>query len=141
VHDTASAEEAPVNEESVFKVCSCCGHIWQTREDFLDDRELEAIGYQVDFRHLHLGLFYFNHSTCRTTLTAPAGAFTDLYDGRVFEERMTGTADCPSYCLHESELSACPAACECAFIREVLQLIRRRMGGGATDSSDLPVNF
>ena len=87
------------------------------------DPALCIIGYQVDFERLAEGLFLFNHS-CGTTLTVRAGGFRDLYEGPVFSERLTGTAQCPEFCLHRSKLNPCPAKCECAYIREIIQAIK-----------------
>lgn len=39
--------------------------------------------------------------------------------------------DCPGYCLHADELAPCPASCECAFVRDVLQLVREHPKSGA----------
>ena len=106
-----------------FKVCSMCGHKWESREDFLGDRDIEFIGYQVNFGELNLGIFLFNHS-CKSTIALQAKHFIDLYEGQVFTERKTGTDECPEYCLHECELEPCPAHCECAFVREIIQIIK-----------------
>jgi hypothetical protein len=139
VYDTVSTEEVTMTSDAVFKSCGCCRHRWPDRDSFLNDSGLEAIGYQANHRQLHLGLFFFNHATCRSTLTVPADRFTDLYQGPVFEKQMTRTPDCPGHCLHEDDLSRCPVACECAFVREVLQVIRRKLESAG--SGDLPVNF
>ena len=106
-----------------FKTCPKCGFAWPTRKAFLEDPSLALIGYQIDFRQLKLGLFLFNH-TCKATLAMHANAFWDLYQGTVFVDRATGGPDCPEYCLHQDVLSPCPAQCECAFVREILQVIR-----------------
>ena len=106
-----------------FKTCSKCGFAWPTREAFLDDPDLELIGYQVNFEELALGYFLFNHS-CKDTLSLPAGDFMNLYKGHVFKERATGSDQCPGYCLHQDVLDPCPAHCECAFVREILQIIK-----------------
>ncbi len=107
-----------------FKKCTNCGHLWQLRKDFLDDPTTEIVGYQVNFDHLHLGLILFNHLKCGTTLGIPAGEFKDLYTGPVYNDRLTGTEQCNEYCLHENNLDPCPEKCECAYIREILQIIR-----------------
>ena len=107
----------------VFKVCSSCKNPWSTREDFLADPGLTLIGYQAHFEELKTGLLYFNH-TCGTTIVLDAGVFSDLYKGPVFEERLTGSEQCPGYCLQQSNLQPCPAQCECAFVREVMQIIK-----------------
>ena len=111
---------------SVFKSCSCCGERWLTRDAFMDDPSLRVIGYQADFRELRLGLFLFNHERCRSTIGVAAGEFVDLHPGPVFEERKTGSEECPGYCLHQDELSPCHAACECAFVRDLLQVLRAK---------------
>ena len=116
-HDIAADETA------FFKRCSKCQTEWASREDFLRDPDLVIIGYQVSFDDLNEGLFYFNHS-CKTTLAIYAREFVDLYQGPIFSIRATGTEDCPGHCLHKSVLKPCPAKCECAFVREVIQIIR-----------------
>ena len=106
-----------------FKACPFCATIWPSREAFLEDRDLELIGYQVDFEELALGLFLFNHNTCKTTLAIRAVQLKNLYTGPVFKERKTGQKECPRYCLKTSELAACPAQCECAWVRGLMQII------------------
>ncbi len=108
---------------SNFKKCTVCGVEWASRNDFISDPDIEFIGYQVDFDILTAGLFLFNHS-CFGTLAIPAGEFTDLYDGQVFETRKTGSAFCEKHCLHVYDLAPCPAKCECSYVREVIQLIK-----------------
>ena len=112
-----------MNSSAAFKTCSPCGFEWPTREAFLNDPALTVIGYQVNFETLKLGFFLFNH-TCKNTLSVRAEAFWDLYDGPVFKTRATGCDQCPEYCLHQENLEPCPAECECAFVREILQVIK-----------------
>lgn len=100
-----------------------CRHTWNGRTEFLADPDIEIIGYQVHFKDLKKGLFLFSHS-CNTSLSIPSGRFTDLYRGEMVEERKTGTEECPGYCLHQDELQPCPARCECAYVREIIQIIR-----------------
>jgi hypothetical protein len=119
--------------EPVFKSCSCCDAEWSTREAFLRDPSIVVIGYQVDFEELRLGYFLFNHERCRTTIALRAREFLDLYDGPVFSERRTGSDECPGYCLRSDELARCPVACECAFVREVLQIVRSPARADAGD--------
>jgi hypothetical protein len=109
----------------MFKTCPLCKTRWDTRSDFLADPSLKIIGYQVNFNHLSAGLFLFNHS-CNTTLAIQAGELFDLYDGPIFTDRKTGGPECPAYCLHESVLHRCPAKCECASVREVIQIIKNK---------------
>ena len=110
----------------IFKKCTCCGHTWTTREDFLSDPMIEIIGYQVRFDNLKLGFFLFLHNVpeCGTTLTIKAGEFSDLYDGPIYEEPLTNTGECPEYCLNKEDLRPCPAKCACAYVREVSQIIK-----------------
>lgn len=110
-------------ESGTFKECPMCDHAWETRDRFLGDAGLTLVGYQVHFEELTAGLLLFNH-TCNGTLAIEAGDFEDLYDGVVFVDRATGSDDCPGYCLHQDELEPCPAKCECAYVREVMQIIR-----------------
>jgi hypothetical protein len=70
-------------------------------------------------------MFLFNHDVCRTTLAIGASHFTDLYDGPTFVGRMTGAQQCPAYCLRQGEIRPCPAECECAFVRNVLDRVAR----------------
>jgi len=105
-----------------FKICSRCGFVWTGRAPFLGDPTLHLIGYQVHFEELSAGLFLFNHN-CGTTLSVPAIEFQDLYAGPMFTERLTGTEGCQESCLHDDDLRPCPAKCECAYVREVLQVI------------------
>jgi hypothetical protein len=106
------------------KQCTCCGHAWRTLEALLGDPQLQIVGYQVNFDDLLLGLFLFNHLDCGSTIAVPAELFKDLYDGPIYAARATGTAECPEYCLYASELGRCPAQCECAYVREILQIVR-----------------
>ena len=109
----------------MFKNCNNCDKIWPTRQDFIVDRDITIVGYQANFKNLEAGLLYFNHS-CKNTVALPAELFADLYDGPIFTEPKTGTDACPGYCLNKEELRPCGAECECAYIREIMQLFKRR---------------
>ena len=113
----------PEDKNDGFKQCTSCGFRWSTRDQFLEDPDIELVGYQVNFVELLLGFFLFNHS-CGTTLAVLSEAFEDLYDGPVFSERATGSEECQEHCLHEDDLSPCPVQCECAFVREIIQYIK-----------------
>jgi hypothetical protein len=91
---------------------------------FLSDPKLRLIGYQADVDEPMMGLFLFDH-TCGTTFAVLAGDFRDLYDGPMFVERLDGTKECGGYCLHRDNLRQCPAKCECAYVREILQSIMK----------------
>ena len=107
----------------MFKKCETCKKVWESYLDFISDPEISLTRYQVNFENLELGLFLFTHS-CNNNLSITASAFTTLYHGPVFDEKRTGTDSCPEYCLYEDELGHCPIRCECAYIREVLQIVK-----------------
>lgn len=108
-----------------FKKCTSCGEVWETREDFLNDPSNTIRGYQVHFHELELGYFLFDHDVCGTTLALRAGEFTDLYEGEVYKSRLTGTDSCPGFCLSKKELRPCPEKCECAYVRDVIQVVKK----------------
>ncbi len=118
-----TGHKEPGHDFPLFKKCSKCRFAWLTREAFLGDPNLTIIGYQVHFQELTAGLFLFNHS-CDTTIAVKAGRFHDLYAGPIFGDSLAGTADCPEYCLRKRELRPCPAKCEFAYVREIIQIIR-----------------
>ena len=117
-------------DETIFKTCPMCLTEWKTRDDFLDDKSLELNGYKADFEKLEWGLFFFTHKKedCLSTMTIEAKDFLSLYSGKKYTERSTGEEDCPGYCLDENQLNRCDALCECAFNREVIQIIKERQG-------------
>lgn len=119
-----------VSQDHAFKICPSCGHSWKARDAFMRDPGLTLIGYQVDFRQLTAGLLLFNH-TCRSTIAVRVEEFVDLYRGEIFQERATGTDQCPGHCLHKNNLLPCPAHCECAFVREIIQVLKRQPEGAA----------
>ena len=109
---------------SVFKKCTCCNNPWLSRKEFLEDHNLDFVGYQVNFSNLELGYFLFNHLTCQSTIAIHAGLFSDLYDGPIFSERRTDTENCPGYCGDRNALDPCDQTCECAYVREIVQIVR-----------------
>jgi len=108
----------------LFKKCTCCGHPWFSRDEFLEDSRLEMVGYQTNFGELELGYFLLNHLSCQSTIAVHAGKFRDLYDGPVFSQRLTKTEICPGHCLHYEDLQPCPSRCECAYVRQIIQIVR-----------------
>ncbi len=107
----------------MFKQCNKCGFVWETRDAFLGDDAIKAMGYQVFFEDLKLGLFLFNHS-CNTTIAVEAQSFLDLYDGPISPERKPDGRQCPGRCTNENFLSPCSDECRCAFISRLLEIIR-----------------
>lgn len=110
-------------EDVIFKQCGNCFNAWGDYRDFLSDPHISLLGYQVSFVDLEAGLFLFNHLSCNNTLAIPAGNFSHLYNGPIFKVRATGSEKCPGYCLNEKEVRPCPAECECAYVRKVLQIV------------------
>jgi len=108
----------------IFKKCSCCESPWLNRNEFLQDENIVLIGYQANFCHLELGYFLFNHLICQSTIAIPAGLFKDLHDGPVFKQRLYGTEICQGFCEDITALEPCENQCECAYVREVMQVIR-----------------
>lgn len=117
-------------ENEKFKICPMCSKEWETRDEFLADQAIELIGYKADFERLEWGLFYFTHNVdgCFSTMALEAKDFLSLYSGQKYTERRTGMEECPGYCLDEKQLDRCDALCECAFNREIIQIIKERQG-------------
>ena len=111
--------------DTIFKKCPLCSHRWETRNDFLNDKTLELNGYQADFESLEHGLFFFTHRVdgCHSTMGILSADFFDLYTGKKYAQRKTGSEECPGYCLKKNKLDRCDAACEYAFVREIIQII------------------
>jgi len=108
-----------------FKICPCCGFKWNTREEFIEDKNISIVGYQVSFKLLGEGAFLFNHS-CKGTMALKVRTFADLYKGSIYKKRATGTDECPGYCLYQEILDSCQAECECAYVREILKLFKKK---------------
>ena len=109
----------------MFKECPNCKEQWETQEAFLKDSELKLIGYMVNFKELEKGVFCFNHITnnCGTTLTTTAEQFYNLYSGATYPENRAQLEGCPLLCLDEKRLERCDQYCECAFNREITEII------------------
>ena len=108
----------------MFKICNKCGQQWKTRDKFLSDPDIEAVGYQVFFENLKLGLFLFNHA-CQTTLSVEAKLLLNVYKGPFYSGRKPGDGrTCPGRCLNENILNPCSDECKCAFISKTLQILK-----------------
>ena len=108
----------------VFTECLPCGHQWFSRDDFLGDPNVEIIQYEVNFDNLLAGQFIFNHS-CGERFPLSVRNFNGLYHGPIFQERATGSDICPGYCLYRDQLNACSARCECAYVRAIIDIIKK----------------
>ena len=85
--------------------------------------DVELVGYQPHFEELVAGLMLFNHLKCGSTLALTVKELQDLYAGEVFKKRLTGSTECLGLCLHRDELKPCPAQCECAWVRQILEIV------------------
>ena len=121
--NTFNTNQINSESHSIFKQCPSCKTVWESRNSFLDDPDLCLIGYQTGFKKLTQGLFYFNHS-CKSTLVINVHDFKELYNGPVYKQRMTQLDNCPGHCLYKENLQPCPAECECAYVREIVQIIK-----------------
>jgi hypothetical protein len=114
-----------MTEQDIFKKYPFCGKIWPTRDAFILDTQLTVDGYQPDFECLEEGLFLFTHHqlNCYSTMAVTIKEFVDLYNGIRYTERKTGLSECKGNCLDIHNFKLCKAKCECAYIREVLNII------------------
>jgi hypothetical protein len=113
--------------KQLFKLCPSCNKEWLTREEFMRDPGLELNGYKADFESLEYGMFFFTHSVsnCCSTMVLLVNDFRSLYGGPVYPDRLALSEDCPRYCIDEKQMARCDALCECAFVREIMQIIRQ----------------
>jgi hypothetical protein len=95
----------------------------------LGDPAVAFAGYQVNFGDLNAGYFLFTHTRpdCGTTLGLAVADFEDLYAGPVFREPLLGAKGCPGTCLKREpgEIAPCPLSCECAYVLEIIEIIKR----------------
>jgi hypothetical protein len=118
-----------MNSTEPFRTCTC-GVSWRTRAELVTDRTVEIIGYTPNFDALALGWFFFNHANCHTTFAMSARDFADMHSGPMFTQRKLGGPECPGYCVHRDNLKPCPAQCECAWVRDVVGMLREHRGEG-----------
>lgn len=111
--------------EATFKTCRLCNHHWTRREHFLRDTSIDFIGYQSFVHEGVLGLFLFNHLPCGTTLALSAKLFADLHGGEIYRSR-DEYEEADPHCLSAASGRACPAECECGFVRKIVGHIEKR---------------
>jgi hypothetical protein len=109
-----------------FKACPGCRYVWEDREEFLSDPDVEVVGYQVNYDDPNAGLILFTHQTpaCGTTLALEVREFSDLYRGPICEDLLENTDECPGHCRDMSSLERCAKECNCTFARDILQILR-----------------
>lgn len=113
--------------ETSFKCCTACGACWPTAEAFVLDQALTVKGYQAVFGEPEEGLILVTHNVpgCGTTLGVTARTLRPLYRGPEFSEFRQGSEVCELRCLDEGDIETCTAPCAMAWVREVLQYLRR----------------
>lgn len=114
-------------QSKAFKTCPGCHQKWILREAMLYDPDVSIHGYQMHFTDYRLGLFYFNHinDKCKTTFALNVSEFMDMYTGPVYPDVKMANGGCPMYCLRRMELNHCHQPCAGAFIREIIQTIKK----------------
>lgn len=107
--------------------CTMCDTRWDDIESFITDEELDVCGYQARFDVPSDGLILVTHMAeqCGTTLGVRVAEIRPLYDGPMYPERKTGSDECPGLCLLEGRLEDCTVECSMAWVRHVIQAMRR----------------
>ena len=108
---------------SLFSQCKACGSQWPTRDIFLQDPNLEIVEYWADLNDISAGAFIFFH-TCGSNLSLSIRNFNGLYEGPIFNVRANQAEECPGYCLHKDNLRPCEVKCECAYVRNIIGIIK-----------------
>jgi hypothetical protein len=117
-------QEDAILIQNSFKECALCKIRWATRSKFIYDPEIRLIGYQINVKDIENGLLLFNHLLCKNTLALEVRHLADMYDGPLYKENKYDSKECPSYCLNQNSFEPCPLECSCAYIREIMQIIR-----------------
>jgi hypothetical protein len=77
-------QKMEIDSAFVFKQCSLCHTVWETKDHFLNDPEIRLNGYQFtgrNFVNSHRGgmlVFTHHRSTCGTTLAVYARQLKDF---------------------------------------------------------------
>lgn len=113
--------------EHVFMRSSSCGAVWESYRDFATDPNLSVVGYQPLFDDPCRGWILVTHAVqgCWTTVGVRVGRLRALYDGPEWPDIKLGTEECRELCVVEGKLDECDAECSMAWIRTVMQCLRR----------------
>jgi len=114
-----------MNKKKNFKTCPRCSFSWDSRKAFLADPKLELKRYKADLKAPQYGMFFFTHQTasCSSTITMLVNDFRSLYPGKISPKNKAFSEDCPGYCLEETQLARCDVSCQCAFARDIVQIL------------------
>ena len=123
VYDSSSLE--------IFKLCNKCKTEWKTRDDFLNDPNIEMIGFMANNDNYTKGAYLFTHrlpdDSCNTTIGLFVYSFLDMYKGELFDTLKMGMEECSGSCVTISELGNCSAHCRNAVAREIMQEILKNL--------------
>lgn len=110
-----------------IKTCAMCSTDWPDLESFVTDPQLQIVGYQARFDRPNEGIVLVTHMRpgCRTTLGITVEQLRTLYSGPEHTRRMTGAAECKGLCLENGCLEDCEAPCQMAWVRRIIQFMRR----------------
>lgn len=114
-------------EAEGFKACPLCGEQWPTIEDLVRDRRLQLNGYMADFDDPAAGLIFLTHKHlgCGTTMALRAGRLRSLCREPEHAESHLGLDGCRQLCIERQALEDCDQPCKMAWVRKVLQVLRR----------------
>ncbi len=114
-------------ERGAFKRCAYCGYVWENIRDFIADSSLHVNGYQAAPEDPQRGLIMVTHEVegCGNTLAVRASELSVLYDGPTHQERMIKLEPCRLLCLDSANIEECKVECDLAWVRQVLQHLRR----------------
>ncbi len=114
---------------TLFKTCGLCHRIWSDREDFLRCSDLALVGYQANFYDPEAGFLLFTHSaeSCGNIIVISASKFSDLYTGKRYPKPKFGTDVCEHRCTDMIDMNRCRNQCKYAYVREILQIVKKRL--------------
>jgi len=128
--DSIATEQSDVGP---FRICPGCDHVWNTRSDLMNERDLEFTGFQTFPVMPEKGLFLLTHlkPNCHSTFSVPIVRMVDLptdLNNRPLNWRKQG---CGGHCGRISDLSGCNAPCRNAPARQVAAALRDLLNRGA----------
>ena len=100
-----------------FKRCSCQTS-WASRKEFTLDPNVLPIGitFPPDGSSLH-AYYFFNHTTCKTTLTVDSEDFADLIEVPIPSVTKAGGVECEGHCAKREDMEMCSVECRNAPFR------------------------
>lgn len=113
-------------ESLPFKVCTKCGHKWQTKEQFVLDPHVHVFGYNAMFEQPEEGVFLLTHDSedCMHSFSIKVGELSSMYRGKRYRDLKFLGDDCESRCFKVNDLGPCRAECCMRWPRDILQCLR-----------------